>query len=421
MTVDYKRVLLKENPFPFHAVSNGTTWKRNVTRPEKENNLFTQERLRLLEDQQSFTYQSEYCSKSGTNIYIYIYAFSRRFYPKRLTLHSSDSFYILSALAFPGNRTHDLGVANAMLYQLSYRKAVKRWTFKKDGTATISQRRPGRPRKLTPRQERLLMRRVEKNRHASSLQLSKEVESQTGVTISRDTIRHSLQRNGMHGCRPRKKPLLKPRHKKARLEFARAHADKDEDYWHSILWSDETKIHVFGTDGFKTVRRRKGEEYKEKCMVPTVKHGGVLMWGCMSAAGVGELHFIDGIMNSQMYCSILKEKMLPSPRALGRRALFQHDNDPKHTSKATVGFLKKNRMKVIQWPSMSPDLNPIEHLWGILKRQVEHHSPSSIQSLKEVILEEWKKIDLAKCRQLVHSMPRRLGAVIKNHGGHTKY
>ncbi len=53
-------------------------------------------------------------------------------------------------------------------------------------------------------------------------------------------------------------------------------------------------------------------------------------------------------------------------------------------------------------------------------RQVEHHSPSSIQSLKEVILEEWKKIDLAKCRQLVHSMPRRLGAVIKNHGGHTK-
>ncbi len=296
-------------------------------------------------------------------------------------------------------------------------------TFIKDGTATISQRRPGRPRKLTPRQERLLMRRVEENQHASSLQLSKEVESQTGVTISRDTIRRTLQRNGMHGCRPRKKPLLKPRHKKACLEFARAHADKDEDYWDSILWSDETKINVFGTDGFKTVWRRKGEECKEKCMVPTVKHGGgsVLMWGCMSAAGVGELHFIDGIMNSQMYCSILKEKMLPSLRALGRCALFQHDNDPKHTSKATVGFLKKNRVKVIQWPSMSPDLNPIEHLWAILKRQVEHHSPSSIQSLKEVILEEWKKIDLAKCCQLVHSMPRRLGAVIKNHGGHTKY
>ncbi len=297
-------------------------------------------------------------------------------------------------------------------------------TFKKDGTATISQRRPGRPRKLTPRQERLLMRRVEENRHASSLQLSKEVESQTGVTISCDTI-HCRGMACMGAVHER--PLLNPRHKKARLEFARAHADKDEDYWDSILWSDETKINVFGTDGFKTVWCRKGEEYKDtKIQKMHGAYSETWWWQC-PYVGLHECCWCRGaafhwcIMNSQMYCSILKEKMLPSLRALGRRALFQHDNDPKHTSKATVEFLKKNRVKVIQWPSMSPDLNPIEHLWGILTRQVEHHSPSSIQSLKEIILEEWKKIDLAKYRQLVHSMPRRLGAVIKNHGGHTKY
>ncbi|CAI9569483.1 unnamed protein product [Staurois parvus] len=70
---------------------------------------------------------------------------------------------------------------------------------------------------------------------------------------------------------------------------------------------------------------------------------------------------------------------------------------------------------------MSPDLNLIKQLWGIVKRQVEHHSPSSIQALKEVILEEWKKVDVAICRQLGHSMPRRLGAALTNHGGHTKY
>ncbi len=66
---------------------------------------------------------SQTLCRVNVRFYIYIYAFSRRFYPKRLTLHSSYSFYIESALAFPGNRTHDLGVANAMLYQLSYRKA----------------------------------------------------------------------------------------------------------------------------------------------------------------------------------------------------------------------------------------------------------------------------------------------------------
>ncbi len=110
------------------------------------------------------------------------------------------------------------------------------------------------------------MRRAEENRHVSSLQLSKEVESQTGVTISRDTIRRTLQRNGMHGCRPRNKPLLKPRHKKACLEFARAHADKDEDYWDSILWCNETKINVFGTDGFKTVAKVRNTKKNAWCL-----------------------------------------------------------------------------------------------------------------------------------------------------------
>ncbi len=150
-------------------------------------------------------------------------------------------------------------------------------TVKKDRTATISQRHPGRPWKLTPHQERLLMRRVEEN--ASSLQLSKEVESQTGVTISCDTIRRTLQRNGMHGCRLRKKPLLKPRHKKARLNLPGPMLTKMKTT--GTLYSGETKINVFGTDGFKTVWHRKGVEYKEKCMVPTVKHvrGSVLYVG----------------------------------------------------------------------------------------------------------------------------------------------
>ncbi len=161
----------------------------------------------------------------------------------------------------------------------------------------------------------------------------------------------------------------------------------------------------------------------------TKKNAWCLQWNmAVSLCGAAWVLLVSGscisLMASWIHkCTALywKRRCYHHSVPFGRRALFQHHNDPKHTSKATVGFLKKNRVKVIQWPSMSPDLNPTEHLWGILKRQVEHHSPSSIQSLKEVILEEWKKIDLAKCRQLVHSMPRRLGAVIKNHGGHTKY
>ncbi len=91
------------------------------------------------------------------------------------------------------------------------------------------------------------------------------------------------------------------------------------DYWNHVLWSDETKINLFGSDGVKRVWRQPGEEYKDKCVLPTVKHGGrsVMFWGCTSAGCTGELQFIEGTMNAIMYCDILKQSMIPSLRRLG--------------------------------------------------------------------------------------------------------
>ncbi len=99
----------------------------------------------------------------------------------------------------------------------------------------------------------------------------------------------------------------------------------------------------------KRVWRQPGEEYKDKCVFPTVKQAGgsVMVWGCMSAAGTGELLFIEGTMNANMYCDILKQSMIPSLRRLGHRAVFQYDNYAKHTSKMTTALLKKLRVKVI--------------------------------------------------------------------------
>ena len=132
----------------------------------------------------------------------------------------------------------------------------------------------------------------------------------------------------------------------------------------------------------------------------------------MSAAGVGELYFIEGNMKSNMYCEILQQSMIPSFQKLGRRAVFQHDNDPKHTSKMTIALLKRLRVKVMDWPSMCPDLNPIEHLWGILKCRVEVCRVSNICQLRDVVMEEWKTIPVATCEALVNSMPRRVKAVL---------
>ena len=157
--------------------------------------------------------------------------------------------------------------------------------------------------------------------------------------------------------------------------------------------------------------------------MPTVKHGGgnVMVLGCMSAAGVVELYFIEGNMNSNMYCEILQQSMFPSLQKLDHRAVFQHDNDPKHTSKMTIALLKRLRVKVMDWPSMSPDLNPIEYLWGIPKQKVEVCKVSNICQLRNVVMEERKSIPVATCGAQVNSMPRRVKAVLDNDGGHTKY
>ncbi len=120
-------------------------------------------------------------------------------------------------------------------------------------------------------------------------------------------------------------------HKKTSKQFAEDKQTKDMDYWNHVLWSDETKINLFGSDGVKRVWRQPGEEYKDKCVLPTVKRGDgdVMVWGCISAAVTGELQFIEGTMNANMYCDILKQSRIPSLRRLGCSAVFQHDNNPK--------------------------------------------------------------------------------------------
>ena len=197
---------------------------------------------------------------------------------------------------------------------------------------------------------------------------------------------------------------------------------KHMDYWNHALWSDEMKINLFGSDGFKHLWRRSVEEYKDKCVMPTVKQGGgnIMVWGCMSAAVVRELDFIEGNMKSNMYCEKLQQSMITSLQKLGRRAVFQHVNDLKRTPKTTTALLKRLRVKLMDWPSRSLELNPIEHR-GILKRKVEVCIVSNICQLRDVVMEEWKSIPVAPCEALVNSMPRRVKAVLDNDSGHTKY
>ena len=193
---------------------------------------------------------------------------------------------------------------------------------------------------------------------------------------------------------------------------------KHMDYWNHVLWSDEMKINLFGSDGFKHVWRRPGEEYKDKSVMPTVKHGGgnVMVWGCMSAACVGELYFIEWNMNSNMYCEILQQSMIPSLLKLVRRAVFQQTylQDDHCFTEEAVGKGDGLAKHVSR-------LEPYRISLGDLQAEGGGAQVSNIHQLPDVVMEEWKSIPVATCEALVNSMPRRVKAVLDNDGGQTKY
>uniref|UniRef100_A0A9J8D9V3 Tc1-like transposase DDE domain-containing protein n=3 Tax=Cyprinus carpio TaxID=7962 RepID=A0A9J8D9V3_CYPCA len=187
----------------------------------------------------------------------------------------------------------------------------------------------------------------------------------------------------------------------------------------------ESKIVLFGSKGHRQfVRRPPNSEFKPQYTVKTVKHGGasIMIWACFSYYGVGPIYRIPGIMDQFAYVKILEEVMLPyAEEDMPLKWLFQQDNDPKHTSKRAKSWFQTNKINVMEWPAQSPDLNPIENLWGDIKNAVSEAKPRNVNELWNVVKESWSGITAERCHKLVDSMPHRCQAVLKNCGHTTKY
>uniref|UniRef100_A0A8C4SFJ0 Tc1-like transposase DDE domain-containing protein n=1 Tax=Erpetoichthys calabaricus TaxID=27687 RepID=A0A8C4SFJ0_ERPCA len=126
---------------------------------------------------------------------------------------------------------------------------------------------------------------------------------------------------------------------------------------------------------------------------------------CMVEWPDGNQSLVKGTWQPAWSLDILDENLLQSALdlRLGRRFIFQQDNNPKHTAKISKKWLQDNSVNVLEWPSQSPDLNPIEHLWRDLKMAVHRRFPSNLMELERCCKKEWAKLAKDRCAKLVAS------------------
>lgn len=148
-----------------------------------------------------------------------------------------------------------------------------------------------------------------------------------------------------------------------------------------------------------------------------------MVWGCMSARGLGKLNFIDGTVNAQKYQHILETSLLPSAQELfpNEDYLFQQDGASCHSAKSTKNWFGNNNIKVLSHPASSPDLNVIETVWHKMKQYLRNHPQRTIFDLRTKLQEIWDNFSPQMCQSLVNTMPLRVQAVVKAKGDVTPY
>ena len=202
------------------------------------------------------------------------------------------------------------------------------------------------------------------------------------------------------------------------------------DDWRRVVWSDESRFTVDGNDGGARVLRKAGERYENRHVKPTTKwgNGSVMIWSCFWAGGFGPLVFADGSVDQDAYVNILSGKFLPWFQKLSEDEdtdfIFQEDGATCHTGSYTTWWKNSHSIRRFDyWPTQSPDLNPIEHLWSCLERLIQHRRVfiKNIHELKAALEEVWGEIHVDLAARLVGNMNDRCQAVIDAKGGPTKY
>ena len=311
------------------------------------------------------------------------------------------------------------------IHRTTVSRILKR--FEKSGDNYHVNPKTGRPRKMEIRECRIAARMLSRVEAANAA----EVQKKAFPDVSTRTICRCLKEQGLL-CRVRRsKPFISPANTEKRRLWAMQHASWTVEDWERVAFSDESKFMLFKSDGRQYCWIKPGQALDPCFTKKTIKHGAgsLMVWGCITAKGMGRLYRIEGIMCGPDYIQILNDQFLGSLKDLKLRRtgqsgiIFQQDNDPKHRSKVAEEWFRAKNVKRLPWPPSSPDMNIIEHVWDQLDAFVHacNPLPRNKEELWVTFQEEWANFPMAALSKLYESMPRRVATLMKARGGHTKY
>ena len=244
---------------------------------------------------------------------------------------------------------------------------VSRLQTRYNNTGQVRDRpRSGRPRATTQRQDRFLVTLARRNRFDDASNLNRQFHQATGVRITPQTLRNRLHAANFRGRRPAVRPILLPRHRQARLLWARNHVRWQRRHWRPVLFTDESRFCLDFNDGRRRVWRQPGERYADCNIAQHDRFGGgsIMVWGGISLDGRTDLYAIrNGALTAIRYRDeILHPIVRPFAGAIGPDFVLMDDNARPHRAGIVRDYLENETIERMDGPAVSPDRNPIEHI-----------------------------------------------------------
>lgn len=283
---------------------------------------------------------------------------------------------------------------------------------------TEDRNRSGRPCITTEKENRLICRISKNNPFLTAREIGQQCEILCKASV--DTVRRVLRRSGLIGRIAAKKPFLTKKQIQRRYQWCKAYSGFSAMEWKNVIFTDESKIERHSRRS-RYVRRQLNHRFHTRYTIKTVKYGGfsVMVWGAIKGDGSRKLIRCPVRLDSMSYQAVLNKGL---PDLIDDSSIFMHDGAPCHRSLSTSTYLDNRKICVLSdWPAQSPDLNPIENLWSILKEKVAKHNPGTCDELWSITKHEWNSIDAVTIVKLYEFMSQRMKAVLKAKGQNIKY